>query len=85
VADLLAIGVAPAHQRRGVGRTLLDFAVDVAMSHPQEVRELRLTVADDNAPALALFLRSGFVVLDPTHGAYDKGQRALRMRKRLEP
>src|SRR5262245_47761 len=65
VADLLAIGVAPAHQRRGVGRTLLEFAVDVAeLAHPQQkVRELRLTVAEDNAPALALFLRSGFAVL----------------------
>src|SRR5262245_202099 len=72
VADLLAIAVAPDQQRRGVGRTLLEFAVDVAeLAHPgAPVREIRLTVAEDNAPALALFRSTGFEVLDPEHGAY---------------
>jgi ribosomal protein S18 acetylase RimI-like enzyme len=85
VADLLAIAVAPDHQRRGVGRTLLEFAVDVATEAGRQapVREIRLTVAETNKPALALFQKSGFEVLDPHHGAYDGGQRALRMRLRL--
>ena len=85
VADLLAIAVAPEHQRRGVGRTLLTFAIDVATEAGRQapVREIRLTVADTNAPALALFGSMGFEVLDANHGAYDGGQRALRMRRRV--
>jgi|RhiMethySRZTD1v2_1073278.scaffolds.fasta_scaffold199388_2 ribosomal protein S18 acetylase RimI-like enzyme len=85
VADLLAIAVSPEHQRRGVGRTLLEFAVDVATeaSRQAPVREIRLTVAETNRPALALFKNSGFEILDPHHGAYDGGQRALRMRRRI--
>jgi ribosomal protein S18 acetylase RimI-like enzyme len=57
VADLLAIAVAPGHQRRGLGRMLLELAVDVARLAYREppVREIRLTVAETNAPALALF------------------------------
>jgi ribosomal protein S18 acetylase RimI-like enzyme len=82
VADLLAIAVAPEHQRRGVGSQLLLFAIDLATEAALEslpVRELRLTVADTNAPARALFTRHGFLVLDEHHGAYDGGQRAIRM------
>jgi ribosomal protein S18 acetylase RimI-like enzyme len=86
VADLLAIAVAPEHQRRGVGRTLLAFAIDVATeaSRQAPVREIRLTVADTNQAALALFRGAGFEVLDPNHGAYDGGQRAVRMRRRID-
>jgi ribosomal protein S18 acetylase RimI-like enzyme len=82
-ADLLAIAVAPPYQRQGIGRMLLELAVDVArLAHPETpVRELRLTVAETNRPALALFRAAGFVILDPKHGAYDGGQRALRMRR----
>jgi ribosomal protein S18 acetylase RimI-like enzyme len=85
VADLLAIGVAPAHQRRGIGRMLLAYALDVArLAHRDPpAAELRLTVADTNEPALRLFREAGFELLDPKHGSYDGGQRALRMRRRL--
>lgn len=85
VADLLAIAVSPDHQRRGVGSMLLELALDVArLAQPKTpVREIRLTVAETNLPALALFRRAGFEVLDPRHGAYDGGQRAIRMRKRF--
>jgi ribosomal protein S18 acetylase RimI-like enzyme len=84
-AHLLAIAVAPAHQRRGVGRSLLELAVDVARltRRDRPVHELRLTVAETNAPALALFHQAGFEILDPRHGAYDGGQRAMRMRRSL--
>jgi GNAT superfamily N-acetyltransferase len=51
VADLLAIAVAPEHQRLGVGTRLLHFAIDLATEAGRErvaVREMRLTVADTN-------------------------------------
>jgi ribosomal protein S18 acetylase RimI-like enzyme len=85
VADLLAIAVAPEHQRHGVGKTLLTYAIDLVReaSARAPVRELRLTVADTNTVAQRLFDFFGFEVLDENHGAYDGGQRAIRMRLRI--
>ena len=86
VADLLAIAVAPTHQRHGVGRALLSYAVDVARAASAErpVPEIRLTVSEDNRVARSLFERTGFRVLDEDYGNYDGGQRAIRMSLALE-
>lgn len=85
VADLLAIAVEDAHQRRGVGKALLGYAVDLARMAGSRVPvpEIRLTVADTNHGARRLFESFAFEVLDENHGAYDGGQRAIRMRHRL--
>jgi ribosomal protein S18 acetylase RimI-like enzyme len=85
VADLLAIAVEPSHQRRGIGRALLDYALDIsrAASANRPVPEIRLTVAEGNTAALALFARAGFAVMDHDYGNYDGGQRAIRMRRPL--
>ncbi len=85
VADLLAIAVSPEHRKRGVGRGLLDYAIGVARlaSRTNRVPEIRLTVAATNAIGQRLFTSSGFRVLDPNHGAYDRGQRAIRMTRAL--
>jgi ribosomal protein S18 acetylase RimI-like enzyme len=86
VADLLAIAVAPEHQRKGIGKNLLQYAVELATAAGQRVPipELRLTVAHTNTAAQKLFETSGFEVLDSHHGSYDGGQRAIRMRKYLD-
>jgi ribosomal protein S18 acetylase RimI-like enzyme len=78
VLDLLAIAVAPPFQRQGLGTALLHFAVQTAEADSR-VLELRLTVAEDNAVAQRLFKSVGFEILDENHGAYDRGQRAIRM------
>ena len=85
VADLLAIGVDPRYQRQGIGRSLLEFALELSgeAAKQSHVSEIRLTVAATNRPALALFHAAGFEVLDAHHGAYDGGQRAIRMVKKL--
>ncbi|MBI4510328.1 MAG: GNAT family N-acetyltransferase [Deltaproteobacteria bacterium] len=85
VADLLAIAVAPPFQRQGIGKNLLEYAIDLAVLAGQKVAvsEIHLTVAETNHVARRLFTRMGFVVLDEHHGAYDGGQRAIRMRRVL--
>jgi ribosomal protein S18 acetylase RimI-like enzyme len=87
IADIVAIAVEPAARGTGVGRKLLACAVDVAMAAAEHapVTGLRLTVAEDNAPARHLFSTTDFVVHDPDHGRYDQGQRALRLERRLAP
>lgn len=81
VADLLAIAVSPRHQRHGVGRGLLGFAINMARlaARQNPVTEMRLTVADTNTAGRRLFDSAGFRVLDASHGAYDGGQTAIRM------
>lgn len=87
VADLLALAVHPQFQRQGVGRALLEHAIQVAAlaSRRGRVSELRLTVADDNQVGLRLYQRAGFRILEEDHGSYDGGQRAIRMARPLRP
>jgi putative acetyltransferase len=57
VADL-GLMVAASHRRRGIGRALLQRAVDWARGNA--VAKLELHVFPDNAPALALYESFGF-------------------------
>jgi ribosomal protein S18 acetylase RimI-like enzyme len=85
VVDLLAIAVARPHQRRGLGRALLDHAVslgEIAAEHGA-AHEMRLSVSETNPAGQRLFAAAGFVVLDEDHGRYAGGQRAIRMRREL--
>ena len=86
VADLLAIAVAPSAQGRGVGKQLLDHAVGQAALARRRlpVTELRLSVAEPNARARALFHQFGFTFVEGEHGRYDGGQRALHMSRLVE-
>jgi ribosomal protein S18 acetylase RimI-like enzyme len=85
VADLLAIAVAPAAQGRGVGKKLLEHAVKhvLVAKRRLQLREMRLSVADTNPHARALFEQFGFTIVDGDHGWYDGGQLALHMVRKL--
>jgi ribosomal protein S18 acetylase RimI-like enzyme len=85
LADLLAIAVSPRAQRRGVGAQLLEHALDYAAQAKRHfaIEGIRLSVADTNARARRLFERFGFEVATDGHGYYDRGQRALHMRRGL--
>jgi ribosomal protein S18 acetylase RimI-like enzyme len=85
VADLLAIAVARPFQRQGIGKRLLECAIELAEAarDTREVLEMRLTVADSNHIGQRLFASTGFTVIDKDHGHYDGGQRAIRMGRRL--
>ena len=85
IADLLAIAVTPAAQKRGVGTKLLDRALDLTRSLAQRTgaTEVRLSVSEHNATALQMFSHAGFSTIDEEPGSYDGGQRALRMKRGL--
>jgi ribosomal protein S18 acetylase RimI-like enzyme len=85
VADLLAIAVAPHHQRLGIGTALLHQVIAVAarVGPQNHIDELRLTVAEDNQIGQRMYERAGFRVVDAIAGTYAGGQRALRMVRRL--
>lgn len=80
IADLLALAVLPAFQRRGIGSKLLAHVIDVAerVAPASRIAQLRLTVAEDNAGAQRLYARAGFRVVEGA-ATYDRGQKALRM------
>ena len=85
IVDLLAIAVVPSCQRQGVGRGLLREAIALATkaAHGFSKADIRLTVSESNSVAQKLFSSEGFEILDPHHGTYDRGQRAIRMSRHL--
>jgi ribosomal protein S18 acetylase RimI-like enzyme len=85
VADLLALGVDPAHQRRGIGSALLDHVIGVAgrVGPLHAIAELRLTVAHDNVIGQRMYEKRGFHKANVPPGRYAGGQRALRMLRAL--
>ncbi len=86
VADLLALAVLPAFQKKGIGSKLLHPVIDVAerVAPSSHITSLRLTVADSNVGAQRLYARNGFRIVDGS-ATYDRGQRALRMARPLTP
>ena len=84
VADLLALAVLPAFQRRGIGGKLLTHVIEVAerVAPSSRIAALRLTVAETNVAAQRLYERAGFRIVDGS-ASYDRGQRALRMARPL--
>jgi ribosomal protein S18 acetylase RimI-like enzyme len=84
IADLLALAVLPAFQRRGIGSKLLHHVIEVAerVAPSSQIQALRLTVAETNTSAQRLYARNGFRVVDGL-ATYDRGQRALRMARPL--
>jgi [ribosomal protein S18]-alanine N-acetyltransferase len=84
-AEILTIAVEAAFQGRGVGRALL--SENLRQMSNAGARAMFLEVAKDNAPALALYERFGFVKVGERAGYYRRtdGTRAaaLVMRKQL--
>lgn len=84
VADLVAIAVEPAHRRTGVGRALLSRVI-AFLEERAESSLLVLTVAEDNAHAIALFESKGFRMIPGSDGRYAGGQTSRRMGRSVFP
>ncbi|MBN2362147.1 MAG: GNAT family N-acetyltransferase [Deltaproteobacteria bacterium] len=85
VGDLLVLAVAPPHRRRGLGRALLEQAIEVCMlaGCGKVERWLELSVAADNEAARRLFERAGLAAVDVPTSSYPNGQRSIRLRRAL--
>jgi ribosomal protein S18 acetylase RimI-like enzyme len=59
-SGVLGMGVHPEHRGRGLGRALLDRTVNAAKA--ARLKRVELEVYASNVSAIALYLRSGFVV-----------------------
>ncbi len=81
-AMVMTVGVAPAHQRRGLGRALMHDLLDAARA--ARSREVHLEVRADDAGAQALYESLGFETIGRRRGYYH-GIDALTMRLRLMP
>jgi [ribosomal protein S18]-alanine N-acetyltransferase len=75
-AEILTIAVEPSARGKGVGRALL--AENLRQAARAGARTMFLEVDQDNAPALALYDRLGFVKVGERAGYYRRkdGQRA---------
>jgi ribosomal-protein-alanine N-acetyltransferase len=69
--ELLTVGVAAECQRKGIGRTLLDDAMQSARA--QGWQRLLLEVRPSNRAALALYRQYGFVEIGRRKGYYPSG------------
>lgn len=78
ILDVLAIAVRPEARRLGVARTLLSRVLQQARTD-SGVREVRLTVAEGNGAARALFAQAGFRIDRDDDGTFPNGERALRL------
>lgn len=67
-AELLNIGVAAAHQSKGIGRAMLLEMLDLACS--KNLLRVFLEVRSSNAAALALYRSAGFTGIGVRRGYY---------------
>lgn len=73
---IITLGVDPAHQRRGLGAALL------ATAEARLKRAfVRLTVRESNVPALQLYRRAGYTVIERRPAYYRDGEAGLIMEK----
>lgn len=83
VADVMTLAVAPRGRGRALGRVLIEELERRARA--RGAAHVMLEVRADNAPALALYERAGYVVISTRRGYYQPGGiDALVMRKSLQ-
>jgi ribosomal protein S18 acetylase RimI-like enzyme len=76
---IITLGVAPAHQRQGLGRFLLRWC-----EAQLKAGRIRLTVRAGNAAAIRLYEQTGYVVVKRRPHYYLDGETGLEMEKRFQ-
>lgn len=78
VFELAKMAVTPAYQGRGVSRLLMRRCIDFARE--RNAREILLVTNDSLAPALGLYLSTGFVAAERlTDARYARGNLEMRL------
>ncbi len=77
---LLNIAIRPHSRRRGMGRELLEFALETMRNH--KMTSCRLEVRESNIPAQALYAQAGMTIQCIDSGYYE-GEDALIFAIRL--
>ncbi len=85
-AEVISLGVAPKHRRRGLGEGLMDVAVDDLLE--KGIKRLHLEVDEQNVAAVKLYENLGFDVVGTReayyrHGRGEKATSALLMSLQL--
>jgi len=78
---VISIAVLPQHQRRGVGRALVQEAMEAMLRY--KAKECFLEVRASNTPAVKLYKRLGFKITRTLHGYYTDGEDAYLMAIKL--
>lgn len=79
-AEVLTLGVVPAARQQGVGRALLNAAINRASA--RGARAVFLEVAETNTPALGLYGGIGFIEVSRRPAYYPGGGHAVVLRRR---
>jgi ribosomal-protein-alanine N-acetyltransferase len=75
---IITLGIAPAHQQRGLGAYLLDVC-EKRLKRPVVL----LTVREGNTPAVRLYQRAGYQTIERKWSYYRDGETGLVMEKKL--
>lgn len=75
-AWIITLGIGLAHQRRGLGRFLLEWG-----ETKLNAKRVRLTVRVRNEPAIKLYEQTGYIVVERRHRYYFDGEDGLEMEK----
>lgn len=80
ILEVIAIAVAEAHQRKGIGTELIEFGkrLNKRLS-TQKTFKIRLSVAETNQAGQCFFKKCGFKIIAEASWRYPAGQKPLRM------
>lgn len=80
-ADILTVGVVPAHRGKGIARQLITLLTDWASNNGAHA--MMLEVKHDNVAAIGLYKALGYETLNIRKDYFGPGLAALVMRKEL--
>lgn len=78
---VISIAVLPQHQRQGVGRALVQEAMEAMLLY--NAKECFLEVRASNTSAVNLYKKMGFDIIRTMHGYYADGENAYLMAIKL--